>query len=249
MSVLRGQTALVFGASSGIGRATAVLLAKEGAAVVVAARRAEALDDLCQQIRSAGGSATAVAADVADRAQVDRAVARAIEVLGGVSVLVNTAGTNVPNRSMTGLRQQDWDDLIAVNLTGAFNTTHAVLSHMRSRRGGLIVQVSSISARWGDASGPAYQAAKAGVVGLCQGTMYEERLNGIRVSAVLPGLVDTPLVLKRPQPPLRETLDKALQPEDVAQACLFLAALPARSYVPEVVIMPPALQVIGHTSA
>ena len=138
--------------------------------------------------------------------------------------------------------------MLAVNLTGAFNTTHAVLPRFRARGGGLIVQVSSISARWGDASGPAYQAAKAGVVGLCQGVMYEERLNGIRVSAILPGLVDTPLMEKRAAPPPREVLDRALQPEDVARACVFLATLPARSYIPEIVIMPPGLQVIGHTT-
>jgi NAD(P)-dependent dehydrogenase (short-subunit alcohol dehydrogenase family) len=115
--------------------------------------------------------------------------------------------------------------------------------------GGLIIQFSSVSGRWGDLSGAAYQASKHGIVGLCQATMVEERLNGIRVSAILPGLVDTPMPMRRLQPPTREILDKAMQPEDVAMGCVFLASLPARTYVPELIMMPPALQVVGRAMA
>ncbi|MFM9107043.1 MAG: SDR family oxidoreductase, partial [Chloroflexota bacterium] len=115
--------------------------------------------------------------------------------------------------------------------------------------GGLIVQVSSCSGRWGDQSGAAYQAAKAGIIGLCQSAMAEERLNGIRATAILPGLVDTPFPMHRPNPPTRETLDRALLPEDIAAACVFLASLPPRAYIPELVMLPGALQFVGMTAA
>lgn len=245
---LVGQAALVFGASSGIGRATARCFAEAGAAVAAVARSRAGLDELAAEVRAAGGTLVPLPADVADRPRVDAVVAQAWETLGDTGIVVNCAGTNVPNRRAAELRQADWDTLLAVNLTGAFNTIHATLPRLRARGGGLIVQVASVSARWGDASGPAYQAAKAGVVGLCQGVMFEERLHGIRVSAILPGLVETPLLRKRAQMPPREVLDRALQPEDVAQVCLFLATLPARAYVPELAIMPPALQCVGQTN-
>ena len=247
MGALTGRAALIFGASSGIGRATAELFAREGAALAVAARSADALHTLCQTLAQAGAAALELPTDISQRAQVDRAVAHAMAELGDLDLVVNSAGTNIPNRRMAELRQSDWDHLLATNLTGAFNTTHAVLPHLRQRGGGLIVQIASVSGRWGDASGPAYQAAKAGVIGLCQGTMFEERHAGIRVSAVLPGLVDTPILLKRAQPPSRDVLDRALRPEDVARACLFLATLPPHSYVPELIILPGRLQTIGQT--
>jgi NAD(P)-dependent dehydrogenase (short-subunit alcohol dehydrogenase family) len=242
---LSEHTALIFGASSGIGRATALAFGREGAAVAVAARGAGALGSVCDEINAGGGRAVAVPADVSQRTQVDRAIERTIELLGGFDIVINAAGTNVPNRQIAQLTQTDWDTIIAVNLTGAFNTLHASLPHLRARGGGLIIQVSSISGRWSDASGPAYQASKAGIIGLCQGTMFEERLNGIRVSAVLPGLTDTPLMLKRAQPPPREVLDQAMQPDDLAMACVFLSTLPPRTYVPELILMPGALQCVG----
>lgn len=248
MGVLSGQGALVFGASSGIGRATAVALARAGAAVVVAARTGPALEQVAAQIRSEGGRADAVVVDVAVREQVDAAVDRVRALWDALDIVVNAAGTNVPRRRLDVLSQADWDELIRVNLSGAFHTIQAALPPMRDRRSGLIVQVSSVSGRWGDTSGAAYQASKHGVIGLCQATMFEERRNGIRVTAVLPGLTDTPILQRRSEPPPRSVLDQALQPEDVAAACVFLASLPARSYVPELIMLPPQLQCVGLTA-
>lgn len=249
MGTLDGQVALVFGASSGIGRATATALAEAGAAVAVGARRGSALAELAAELGVDGHTVLALPTDVSHRDQVDRAVATVVERFGRIDVMVNAAGLNTQHRRMSDLSQGDWERVVGINLTGAFNTTQAVLPTMRSHGGGLIIQFSSVSGRWGDMSGPAYQASKHGVVGLCQATMVEERQNGIRVSAVLPGLVDTPILQNRLVPPTRETLDKALQPEDLAQACVFLATLPARAYIPELIMMPPQLQVVGQAMA
>lgn len=249
MGALDGQTVLLFGASSGIGRAAATLFAEAGAAVAVAARRGSQLAELAAELATNGHQALALPTDVAHRDQVDRAVAATVERFGRIDVVVNAAGLNTQHRRISDLIQAEWDRILMTNLTGAFNTMQAVLPHMRGKRGGLIIQFSSVSGRWGDLSGAAYQASKHGVVGLCQATMVEERLNGIRVTAILPGLVDTPMPMRRLQPPDREILDKALQPEDVAQACVFLATLPGRAYIPELIMMPPALQVVGQAMA
>ncbi len=238
---LQAPGAIVFGASSGIGRATARALAQGGVAVALASRDEQALRRLVQDIEADGGQAVAIATDVAVREQVDRAVSAALQRFGDVGLVVNSAGINIPNRRISQLGQADWDRIIATNLTGAFNTTQASLPPLRDRGTGLIIQVSSISGRVGDRSGPAYQASKAGILGLCQGVMYEERHNGIRISAVMPGLVDTPILKNRPVMPPPEELARALQPEDVAAACLFLASLPPRAYVPEIIVLPSRL--------
>jgi NAD(P)-dependent dehydrogenase (short-subunit alcohol dehydrogenase family) len=249
MGALDGQVALIFGASSGIGRATAIALAEAGAAVTVAARRGSQLAELAAEIGTQGFQALALPTDVSHRDQVERAVATTIERFGRIDVMVNAAGLNTQQRRISDLSQGDWHHVLSINLTGAFNTMQSVLPQMRAQGGGLVIQLSSVSGRWGDLSGAAYQASKHGIVGLCQATMIEERLNGIRVTAVLPGLVDTPMPMNRLSPPTRDTLDKALQPEDIAQGCVFLASLPARTYVPELIMMPPQLQVVGQAMA
>jgi serine 3-dehydrogenase (NADP+) len=228
MGTLDGQVALVFGSSSGIGRATGQALAGAGAAVALAARRAELVQEAAEAIGAGGGQALGVAADVAERAQVEAAVAETIARFGKIDILINAAGINIKGRKLDVLTDEDYHRIININLTGAFYTIQAILPHMRERGGGLIVQVSSISGRWGDQSGAAYQASKHGMNGLCYATMFEERKNGIRVTSLMPGLVDTPILLNRPVMPSPETLELALQPEDLAQACLFLAELPPR---------------------
>lgn len=248
MSELDGQVAVVFGASSGIGLAAAQALAACGATVVLAARRAEVVREVAETISAASGDALGLAADVSRRDQVDAVIAEAITRFGRLDIVVNAAGINIKARQLAVLTQESWDSLIATNLTGAFNTLHAALPHMREHGGGLIIQVASVSGRYGDYSGAAYQASKHGIVGLCYATMIEERQHGIRVTALLPGLVDTPLLKNRPVPVAPEVLAKAMQPEDIAQACVFLAQLPARTYVPEMILLPGALQAVGQTT-
>jgi NAD(P)-dependent dehydrogenase (short-subunit alcohol dehydrogenase family) len=246
MGRLKGQVAIVVGASSGMGRATALAFVAEGAKVIVASRRQGEIDALVAEIKRAGGEAIALAVDVAKRPDVDAVVRTAAERFGRVDVLVNCAGVNTRDRQIALIDQAGWDRIIGINLTGAFNCTQAVLPRMRDQKNGLIIHVSSISGLWGDFSGAAYQASKHGIVGLANATMMEERRNGIRVTVIYPGLCDTPILNNRVVPPTQEQRDLMMKPEDIAQACVFAASLPPRTYVSDLVLMPGALQCNGH---
>jgi NAD(P)-dependent dehydrogenase (short-subunit alcohol dehydrogenase family) len=169
-----------------------------------------------------------------------------VEKWGRLDTVVNAAGTNDPKRKMVELSQETWDRILATNLTGAFHVTQAALPQMREQKNGLVIHITSISGKWGDNSGAAYQASKHGMVGLAYATMFEERQNGIRVSLIFPGLADTEIIRNRPVPVPQETRDKAMRPEDIAMGCLFIASLPGRTYVPELILMPPALQCVGQ---
>lgn len=233
MSGLAGRIVLVAGASSGMGRATALAVAAAGAKVVLAGRNAEALDEVAAQ---SGG--LAVPTDATDPAAVERLVAKALEAFGRIDALVNAVGTNLRQRSLSQLTAESWAMMLRTNLTAAFNLTQAVVPAMRRQGDGLIVHIASVAARRPDMSGVSYQATKAGVAALAHATMEEERQSGIRVTALLPGLTDTPLVLQRPTPPDPAVLARALKPEDVAETCLFLLRLPARAHVAELVLVP-----------
>ena len=233
MSDLSGKIVLVAGASSGMGKATALAAAAAGAKVVLAGRNAEALGETAK--RSGG---LAVPTDATDPAAVERLVATTIDSFGKIDALVNAVGTNLRQRSLSQLTAESWAMMLRTNLTAAFNLTQAVVPAMRRQGGGLIVHIASVAARKPDMSGVSYQATKAGVAALAHATMEEERQNGIRVTALLPGLTDTPLVLQRPTPPDPAMLAKALKPEDIARTCLFLLSLPARAHVAELVLVP-----------
>jgi NAD(P)-dependent dehydrogenase (short-subunit alcohol dehydrogenase family) len=238
---LTGKTALVIGASSGIGLDTVNLFADAGARVHAAARRREAIEE------GAGGRDVVVhALDISD----EEAVWREVEEVGeedGIDVLIVAAGMNFPERRLEQLTAQSWDAMISVNLSGAFYAIRAALPYLRASRG-LVILISSVSGSWPDMSGPAYQASKAGMTGLAHAAGFEEHQRGVRFSAVLPGIVDTPILDNRPEPPPKEVRDRSLKPEDVAQACLFLATLPERAYVPELTILPTEIQALGKTS-
>lgn len=238
MADLSGQVAVVVGSSSGMGRAAARACAGAGAKVVLAARRAGELEALAAEI---GGGALACPADVTDPAQVDDLVRAALDAFGRIDVLLYATGTNIPERSLQVLSRETWNDMIATNLTGAFHCTQAVLPAMRAQGSGLIIYLSSGCVQKPDVSGVAYQATKCGLSGLAHGTFEEERENGIRTTVIFPGLCDTPLVLQRPTPTPPEVMAKALQPEDVADACLYVAATPGRARVPELVLLPAGL--------
>jgi NAD(P)-dependent dehydrogenase (short-subunit alcohol dehydrogenase family) len=238
---LAGTNALIVGASSGMGRATALRFAAEGAAVALAARREEELAALAAEIEASGGRALAVPADVRDAAAVDRMVERVREAFGRLDVLVYATGTNIPDRSLERLTRETWEMMLATNLTGAFYCTQAALPIMRAQGGGLILYLATGAVQRPDLSGVAYQASKHGMVGLAHGTMQEEKARGIRTTVIFPGLTDTPLVLKRPTPTPPEVMAHALQPEDVAEACLFVASLRPRAHVPELVLLPSRL--------
>lgn len=238
---LSGKTALVIGASSGIGLSTANLFADAGAKVHAAARRSEAIQE--------GVGGRDVAAHALDISDPD-AVRLTVEEVGesdGIDVLVVAAGMNFPERRLEQLTAEKWDAMISVNLSGAFYAVRAALPYLRSSRG-LVVLISSVSGSWPDASGPAYQASKAGMTELAHAAGFEEHANGVRFTAVLPGIVDTPILDNRPEPPPKEVREASLKPEDVAQACLFLATLAPHAYVPELTMVPTAIQALGKTS-
>lgn len=217
----------MIGASSGIGLATAHAFLEQGDTVHVAARRPIDLPN-------------AHRLDFTDRAAVDAFAAR----FDHVDALIIAAGTNIKQRRLHELTHEGWDQVIDANLTGPFNALHAFLPKLK---GGTVVIIGSVSGSWTDRSGPAYQASKAAVLALTRGAGFE--LNGeVRCTAILPGVVDTEILDHRPEPPDAETRARMLMPEDVAVACVFAVSLPPRAFVPELTILPTALQSIGKTT-
>jgi NAD(P)-dependent dehydrogenase (short-subunit alcohol dehydrogenase family) len=239
VGALDGRVALIAGASSGIGLATALAFVEAGAHVHAAARRADVIEEL------AGDRVVAHALDVNDREAVAQFAQRLIAE-GPLHALVVAAGTNIKQRRLEQLTPEDWDRVLAVNLTGAFNLVHALLPALRETRGDVVL-IGSVSGSWTDRSGPAYQASKAGLLALARGGAFDER-EGVRFTTIAPGVVDTPILESRPEPPDAETRAQMLMPEDVAAACLFAVSLPPRAYVPELTILPTALQAIGRTT-
>ena len=232
------MNALVTGAGSGIGRATAVGLAKMGLRVAIVGRDAAKLEAAKGLV---GRDDTLVEPlDVADRPAVDAMAARVLASFGGsIDVLVCNAGTNVRDRSLSKLSPTDWDLMIGTNLTGAFNLVHAFLPSMRERESGLIVQVCSIAGlRASLLGGVGYSASKFGQGALGIGIGREEGPRGIRSSVIYPGEVNTPILDNRPVPVPQARKEAILQPEDVAAAVCFLVQLPPRANIPELVIKP-----------
>jgi 3-oxoacyl-[acyl-carrier protein] reductase len=228
-------TALVTGATQGIGRATAFALGRAGYRVGVCARTAATVGALVQELEGEGIQAAGAAADVSDPAQVSDAVARIVCVLGEVGLLVNNAGVLIA-RPFEELTLEDWETTMATNLRGLFLVTRAVLPAMRRRREGTVVNVASLAARNGFVGGTAYAASKHGVLGFSRSLMLEVRKEGIRVITICPGSVATGML--RDQPLLQSHPDRILRPEDVAQAILDAVQLPARALVSELDIRP-----------
>jgi NADP-dependent 3-hydroxy acid dehydrogenase YdfG len=238
---LKGQVVVVVGASSGIGRATAALFVREGARVVASARRGGRLRSLQEELGKDGLNLDISPADASNASEMERLAQRTHAQFGGIDILVYAAGTNTPDRAMKRLNQDIWDMMLSVNLNGAYYATRAVLPAMRDAGKGHLIYISSISGLVPDVSGAAYQAAKRGILGLAHAIRVEEKENGIRTCVICPGLVDTEILEKRPVKPSAEMLAKALQPEDVAEAVLSVAKLPARAAVPEMQVMPTCL--------
>ena len=239
--MLTNRNVLVVGASSGIGRAAAVMFAREGARVMASARRENRLQELREELSAEGHEIAVHPADAADRQQLEELHQATVSAIGEVEILVYATGTNTPHRAMKSLTPELWDELLAVNLTGAYHLSRLVLPAMRQAGAGHLIYISSISGLYPDVSGPAYQAAKRGIVALAHSIRMEEKEAGIRTCVICPGLVDTEILDKRLVKPGPEVLAKALQPEDVAAAVLFVANLPPRAAIPEMQILPASL--------
>ncbi|QQS43242.1 MAG: SDR family oxidoreductase [Acidobacteriota bacterium] len=191
---MNGKVALVTGASSGIGRATAELFAEKGASVVVAARREEELKDLVESIETAGGKATAVKTDVSKAEDVRRMVEHAIESFGRLDFAVNNAGIEGPVSSLVDLAEDDWDRVLDINLKGNYLCIkYEAEAMLNAGNGGSIVNGGSVNSFLGFAGGAAYVASKHGQVGLTTSASAEFGPRGIRVNIVCPGFVKTPM--------------------------------------------------------
>lgn len=208
---------------------------------MASARRRDRLRQLRDALAPEGLSLDYHVADAADPGAMEELAHLTRERLGEIDIMVYSSGINIPDRALTRLQRETWDQMISVNLSGAYYITRAVLPAMRERGRGHLIYISSISGVVPDVSGAAYQAAKRGLIGLAHAIRVEEKEHGIRTCAILPGLVDTEILDHRPVKPPPETLAKALRPEDVAEAVLAVARLPERVVVPEMQILPTLL--------
>ena len=239
METLKGKVAWVLGAGSGIGEASARALARAGVTVVLSGRRAEPLEEAAAQIRAAGGVADVAPVDIADAAAVASVAENIVADHGQLDILVNSAGLNVTNRYWNNVDAEGWDNVVKINLDGAFYATHAVLPQMRKQHDGVIINVASWAGRYDSyITGPAYNASKHGLLAMSAHLNIEEGKNGIRACTLSPGEVNTPLLDKRPIPVPEEEKIRMLQSEDLGETVLFVAQMHPRVCINEILISP-----------
>lgn len=239
-ALLENKIALITGASSGIGRDTAIVMAGHGAKVVVAARREADLAETVSMIEAAGGTATYAVTDVSNGAQVERAVQHAVSTYGGLNAAFNNAGILEPNGHLHEVEDDDFDAIINVNLKGAFLSMKYEIGYMIENGGGAIVNDSSyMGLNGGTGRQPAYTASKHGVIGLTRAAARDYARKGIRVNAVCPGVIDTTMMhgLDRDGDPATRAkmeswvpMNRYGKPSEVGQVVSFLCS-DAASYV------------------
>jgi NADP-dependent 3-hydroxy acid dehydrogenase YdfG len=236
---LAGKVVWVTGAGSGIGEACALAFGQAGAKVILTGRRAQALDAVAQRIHAHGGHATVLAGDMMDRDRVMAMAASIESTYRALHILVNNAGLNVLERSWSVLSAENANHVIEANLSSAFYGVIAVLPMMRRQGDGLLIHTSSWAGRFvSRVSGPAYAAAKHGVVAMSHAINQEEFRHGIRSTVICPAEVATPILDKRPVPVSAEDRAKMLQSEDLARSVLHVASAPKHVCINEIVISP-----------
>jgi len=234
MPRLAGKRVLITGGGSGIGRACAKLFADEGASVAIAGRRRAALEFVAAEIQTSGGRCVAVTCDVTDRRQVENAVREAVSAFGGLDVVVNNAGTNVVG-TVEQTSDEDWAGVLAVNLTGTFHVSRAVLPELRRAGGGSIINIGSVYGLVARTERAAYAASKGGVTLLTRAMALDHAPEKIRVNCICPAIVETDMVrgiiaqTPNPEEALRQRkaqipLGRLGTPEEVAALALFLAS-------------------------
>lgn len=248
MQDMQDKVALITGASSGIGRATAEIFAERGAKVVLAARREDELATLAGQIQERGGQASAVVTDVAIAKDVERMVAHAIETFGRLDYAVNNAGIEGQFAGIAEMPEQEWDRVLGINLKGTFLCLqHEARAMLAGGHGGAIVNVGSVNSFLGFSGGAAYATSKHGLIGMTTSVSAELASQGIRVNLVCPGVVDTPMHQR-----LREDIGDAIyddvvlpavhsrragRPEEIARSIAFLCSDEA-SYITGTTLTP-----------
>ncbi|MEQ1827720.1 MAG: SDR family oxidoreductase [Pirellula sp.] len=227
---------VVTGGATGIGFAVAKRFAESGAKVAIGSRRQSAIDSA---IQASHHPLIGHSLDVADRENVNQFFRWVADSMGRVDILVNGAGINIRDRSINTMAPEQWDEIIAINATGAYNCIHCVLPQMRVRKNGMIINISSIAGKRAIAlGGVAYSASKFAMSALGTCVSNEVGAEGIRVTNVYPGEVDTPILEQRPTPVSDQHRQSILSPEDIAEAIVGLASLPHKVHVPEIVIKP-----------
>jgi NAD(P)-dependent dehydrogenase (short-subunit alcohol dehydrogenase family) len=235
---LSGKTALVTGGGTGIGEGCALALARLGCRVAISGRREETLKEAAAKYDGEPKLVWHVA-DVGDRASATALVQWAEKELGKIDILINCAGINTPRRSMADLDPADWDRVMNINATGAYNCIYAALPAMRQRKDGLIINITSTSGiRAGLLGGVAYSASKFAMSALGTCVALEVKDEGVRVTNIYPGEVETPILDRRPVPVSAEHRAKILQPSDVGDMVAAVALLPPRAHVSDLIIKP-----------
>jgi NADP-dependent 3-hydroxy acid dehydrogenase YdfG len=245
---LAGRRAAITGASSGIGEATAVALAAEGAAVALCARRRDRLDSLAERLSGDGGEAHVFEVDVSDEAAARGFVEGAAEAMGGIDILVNNAGVMLLG-PIEGADTDDWRTMLGVNLLGLLYCTQAAMPLMREGGGGHIINVSSVAGRVASLGSAVYNMTKWGVTGFSEALRQEGAHSNIRVTCLEPGFVDTELQGHNTHPmvveaieKMRESTGEVLEASDMAAAIVYAVSAPQRVNVNEMLIRPTGQQ-------
>ena len=225
---LKGRVALITGAAQGIGKSIALLLAQNGANIVVSDINLERAEETAREIESIGSKAMAVKVDVANLKEVEQMVEAVLEKFGKIDILVNNAGIT-RDKLILRMTEEDWDAVLNVNLKGTFNCTKVVVRHMAKQRSGKIVSIASVVGEMGNAGQANYSASKAGVIGLTKTIAREFAQRRINVNAIAPGYIETPMTEILPEKVKEELkslipMERLGKPEDVAEAVLFLVS-------------------------
>ena len=238
VSELAGKVVAITGGGTGIGAGIAIGLAGEGCQVTIGGRRIEPLQAVADSVSSTDSIAVHPI-DVADNSTIEPFFASVEASHGPVDILVNSAGINIPNRRMTDMPPEEWDRVMQINATGAYRCMHRVLPSMLAQQDGLIINISSIAGKRAiELGGIAYCASKFAMTALGTAVSNELRDQGVRITNVYPGEVNTPILENRPTPVSDEHKANILDPDDITSLIVTICKLPPRANVPEIVIKP-----------